>query len=332
MFYERAARIIPPKITHAFKKELEYLDINVSEKSFVGFLLLYGFFLSAGISANAYFFFLAPPIPLFAFCYTIFFLITYLWLSLAAESKGKFVESILPDALQLVASNMKSGMTAERALIFSARKEFGPLEKELREAAKRIIAGQSLNDSLLLISKKIKSVSLERTLWLISEGMKSGGQIADLLVELSNDLRQQQALKQEIAADVSIYQILIFSASAFGAPLLFGISSFIVEVLSKKISSFSDLDIGNIPSSGSGGFATSFIQSGKEALSPEFVLLFSMASLVATSVFASLTMGVINTGKEKNGVKFIPMVLLIAFALFFLVRWFLLTTFSDLLK
>lgn len=329
MFYERITRLLPPKTQNAFAKEMNYLDLSVDDKKLVGFIIFYGFFLSAGVALNAYLFFQINPIIAFILLYAIIVGGFYLMLSLSADAKGKFVESILPDALQLVASNMKSGLTAERALLVSARKEFGPLEKELKEAAKRIIGGMPLNESLLMVSKKIKSTSLERTLWLISEGMKSGGQIADLLVQLSDDLRSQQSLQQEIAADISLYLILIFAASAFGAPLLFGISSFIVEVLGSKISSFSGIDLTGIPA-GRGGLATSFAKAG-QPLSPEFVIFFSMVSLFVTSGFASLTMGIINTGKEKNGIKYFPIILFIAFGLFFLVRFGLLTIFGNLI-
>ena len=235
MLYDRIAVLVPVRLQKLIRKELDYLDINLSEKSFVGFVVIYGLFLSIGIAINANYIFGAPTIPTFLLAYPVFFIAVYLWLSLAAESKGKFVESILPDALQLVASNMKSGLTADRALLMSARKEFGPLEKELKEAAKRIMAGQTLDESLMEISKKIKSIELERTLWLISQGVHSGGQIADLLIELSNNLRQKQELHQEITADISIYTILIFAAAAVGAPMLFGISSFIVKILAAKI-------------------------------------------------------------------------------------------------
>lgn len=333
MIYERVSRIVPQTILKAFEKELYYLDINVSDKNFVGFVVAFGFFLSLGLAANAYYFFGVPLVLAFIFLYALMFVGTFLWLSLAADAKGKYVESILPDALQLIASNMKSGLTAERALLLSARKEFGPLEKELREAAKRIIAGQPLHEALLVVNKRIKSVSLERTLWLISEGMKSGGQIADLLMQISDDLRQEQSLHKEIEADISIYIILIFAASAFGAPLLFGISSFIVEVLGSKLGSLQGPDLSSVPVSAArqGGIATSFAGGAGSVISTDFVFFFSIVSLLVTSVFAALTIGVIQSGKEKNGAKFIPLIMFVSFAIFFVIRWFLLTTFSDLI-
>ena len=56
-FYSTIGRFIPKRIVKGFKREMEYLDINVPEMSFVGFLFLYGLLLSIGIAANMFFFF-----------------------------------------------------------------------------------------------------------------------------------------------------------------------------------------------------------------------------------------------------------------------------------
>src|SRR3989338_10201223 len=120
MFYERITHLLPQKMQNAFKREMEYLDLSVDNKKLVGFIIFYGFFLSTGVALNAHLFFQINPIIAFTMLYAIIVGGFYLMLSLSADAKGKFVESILPDALQLVASNMKSGLTAERALLVSA--------------------------------------------------------------------------------------------------------------------------------------------------------------------------------------------------------------------
>ncbi len=327
--YSGFARFIPRRILHGFKREMEYLDINVPEASFVGFLFLFGFFLSLGIAANL---FLFLKINFFAgtvFFFTLFVGGSYLWLNLAAESKGKYVEKILPDALQLVASNVKAGLTTERALLVSAREEFGPLEVELRRAAGKIIGGFTVQDALSEIPKKIKSRLLESTIWLISEGIQRGGEIGDLLIELSDDIREQASVKAEISANISMYVLLIFFASAFGAPVLFGVSTFIVEILTSQSQS-----IPQVPSVSGTSYNSPLMRGFSDAsqkVSFGFVLMFSMVSLFFTSLFASMTIGVINTGAEKGGSKYLPIILLIAFSLFFIIRALLAGFFGNLL-
>jgi len=330
--YERIGSLVPRNIVNAFSEQLNYIGFEIPEKRFVGFLVIYGFLLSIGLAFNTLLFFSINPVFSFPVFFGFFIVLIYLWLNITAESKGKYVEKILPDALQLVASNMKAGLTAEKSFLVSARPEFGPLEVELRRAAKKIAAGERVEEAFAGISEKIKSKTLERTIWLISEGIKSGGEIGDLLIELSDDLRDQESIQGEISANISMYILLIFFAAAFGAPLLFGISSFIVQILASQMA--------NIPSiapaatQGLPSNLTAFSTFGSNAgarISVDFIMLFSMVSLSLTTIFASLTIGVINTGKEKDGLKYILLIGLIGFSLFFIVRFLLTSFFGKLL-
>lgn len=330
-FYSSIGRFVPRGIVHRFKKEMDYLNIQVPESSFVGFLFLYGFFLSAGIAANLFFFFKIHPLPTFVFFYTLFVGGAYLWLNLAADSKGKYVEKILPDALQLVASNVKAGLTTERALLVSAREEFGPLEVELRRAAGKIIGGIPVAEALAGIPAKIKSRLVESTIWLIAEGIERGGEIGDLLIELADDIREQDSVKQEISANISMYILLIFFAAAFGAPVLFGVSTFIVQILTTQAQSIPTVTGVSAQQFGNSAVVQGFTQGGGAKISFDFVLLFAMVSLFTTSVFAAMTIGVINTGSEKGGAKYMPIILLIAFSLFFIVRAALESFFANLI-
>lgn len=328
-FYSSIGRLVPRGIVHRFRKELEYLNIDIPESSFVGFLFLYGFFLSVGLAVNLFFFFKINPLPTFIFFYTLFVGGAYLWLNLAADSKGKYVEKILPDALQLVASNVKAGLTTERALLVSAREEFGPLEIELKRAAGKIIGGIPVAEALAGIPAKIKSRLVESTIWLIAEGIERGGEIGDLLIELADDIREQDSVKQEISANISMYILLIFFAAAFGAPVLFGVSTFIVQILTSQAQS-----IPQVPAVNVGGGASSLVQGfsgGGAKISFDFVLMFAIVSLFTTSIFAAMTIGVINTGSEKGGAKYLPIILLIAFSLFFIVRAALESFFANLI-
>jgi flagellar protein FlaJ len=228
----------------------------------------------------------------------------------------------MPDALQLIASNIKAGLTTERSLIVSARPEFGPLGIEMKNASANIMAGMPVQTALLEMSRKIKSGSFERTLWLVSRGISSGGQIADLLMQIADDLREQASIKQEVAANISMYIILIFTTSAFGAPLLFGTSTFIVEVMNAQMAGIGAADIELVSQMPSNlGFMQSIMGFGQGSqISTEFIIFFSMLCLVIVAIFSSLTIGIINTGSEKNGIRFMPVMLVVCFALFFVTR------------
>jgi Flp pilus assembly protein TadB len=331
--YQRIAMFVPKQFADKITQSLAYLDIDVDVKRFLGFLLAFGFAISIGIGINAMLLFQIHFLLGFFGSFLFFVGGVYLWLTMAAEAKGKSIELMLPDALQLISSNIKSGLTTERALFVSARPELGPLEKELKHASKEIIAGESVEKSILHMATRVKSLVFERTMWLIAKGIQSGGQIADLLVQLSDDLREQKAVQEEAQAETSMYILLILVAAAFGSPILFGVSSFIVQILAKQIAELPSIDPQSL--SNSPGTIQQVIGplagERQSTITPEFVTQFSLWAIFFTSVFASMMIGIINSGKEKNGIRYMPFILIIALFLFYLVRMALTSVFGNLL-
>jgi len=326
--YEKVAAIIPRKLLTAFKNELVYAGIDINEKKFTGFVFILSLAIGLATGTGLMYLFQLN----FAIGFVIGFLITlggiYYLLNQASESKARFVEKILPDALQLISSNMKSGLTTEKALLVSARPEFGPLEFELREASKKMMAGERTETALKEMTLRIRSKSFEKTVWLITEGINSGGEMANLLIRLSEDLREQNALQEEVKGNVSMYIILIFFASVIGAPLMFGISSFIVKVMAKQTTA-----IGTIPeeslalvSSGS-----AFGVGGGMQIQPEFIFVFSLITLAVISLFGSLTIGIINTRSEKGGIKYLPAMLIASYIIYLATLFVLENSFKSLI-
>lgn len=317
--YERLSLIVPKNIRTWIEAQLAYSSLDIPTEKFTGFILWIG--ISFAILMTGIIFALTKFNPILSFIVSFFLIIGAILFLLtnSADAKGKLVEKILPDALELIATNIKSGLTTERALLASARPEFGALSKELKYASKSILSGERVEIALLEISKKIKSNTLDRTMWLISEGIRNGGQIANLLIQLSNDLREENALKSEVGANISMYVMLIFFSAAFGAPALFGISSFIVGVLSNQsaggaISPELSLELSaKNPILG-------MLGNSKTAIGEDFVVFFVEVTLFVTCIFASLILGIITTGNEKGGVKYSVIILIIAFALFFITR------------
>ena len=329
--YEKISTLVPKRILQTFTQELLYNHIEIDGERFTGFLFLYSFFLSIGIAANAFIFLELHPLIVFVVSFAGLIFLAYALMKMSSDSKGRFVENILPDALQIVASNMKSGMTTERALFVAGRPEFGLLETELKNASKRISSGEKVETALHGIGERIDSISLKKTLWLISQGVRSGGQMADLLFQLSDDLKNQNAIRDQIRADISIYILLIFFTAAFGAPLLFGVSSFIVEVLSAQLANTPTINVSQLPTSSNFGAIRGFASGASDAVSSGFIIGFSMIALAFTVLFSSLTIGVINNGKEIDGLRYLIPLAVVSFLVFFAMRAIMATFFGSLL-
>ncbi len=317
--YEGFAAFVPSGALEELKRQLRCNNIGIGEKRFAGFLLAFGASLGVAVALLAWPLLGIHSVIAFVATSFGFVFVTYFTLKLGSESRGKFVEFVLPDALQLVASNMKSGLTTEKALFVAGRPEFGPLQIELRNASKRISSGEKVEVALVGISERINSQVLEKTIWLISEGIKSGGQISDLLFRLSEDLKSEQAVQEEIKANIWIYILLILFASIFGSPLLFGVSANIVQLVSNQVSTAPKISTAAISGAG-GGFVSSFATGERNLPTADFILLFSVATIVASSFFASLAIGIINSGKESAGLRYVVPVTVAALLVYFTVK------------
>lgn len=303
--YQFIGSKLPQGLRKTFKGLFYYSGIEFNSDKFLGFLMSFGIMFSVAVALSLHVLFIFSAylfIGLAASMYLLLILIAYMVLWFSAESKSKFVESVLPDALNLMAVNIKSGMTTDRAFLLSARPEFGPLEKEMRESGKRIISGTEVRTALLEMSRKVKSELFERTIKLIVEGMESGGELAKLLEETSEDIQKTKIAEREVKANLMMYVIFIFFASAIAVPVIYGISTNIVDILIKKSAQFD-------PS-----------KAASQAIPPGFLVLYSIISITVTGIFSSLIIGLIKDGKGKAGAKYIPLILALSISLFFITK------------
>ena len=241
-----------------------------------------------------------------------FFALFHGFLVLAVDKRTKFVESILPDALLIIAANIRSGFIPSRAILLSARKEFGPVTEAIRNIGKEMLTGKSLQESLDEFTKTIKSDVLERTVILLKKGTIAGGQLVSLFEETAKDMRRRESINKEVKANILMYAIFIGFAGCIGAPMLYGLSTYLVATIGKMGEAMYVPDdySGSMPMMATGGLD----------ISPEFLLWFSIAAIVITSLFGGLLIGLISTGKEKTGIRYIPVLLVISLAVFFLTR------------
>ena len=310
--YRSLAVVYPGKLKESYKQLLLYSNIKLNEDNFLGFIFVFGIGLALIFSL-----FLANLIrvPLFILFPVFFFLFefaVYMWLVLNADKKGKAVEEVLPDALQLMSSNLRAGFTVDRALLLSAREEFGLFKDEINTVGKEITMGKDLIISLLNMTERIKSRKLKKTIMLITSGLKSGGELASLLDQAAENLRGQELVEQKVRSNVLMYVIFIFFAIGFGSPILFGLSSFLVQTLTKNLANIT------LPKTALTAMPLSVTQIG---IPVEFVIVFALISLATTSILGSLVIGLISKGNQKAGVKFIPLLLVMTIGLFFLVRF-----------
>jgi len=301
--------LTPKRYRDFFKKQIRYAGVKeASTNRIVGI----SYFLSILLAINFSLIFLLLGFGLIGFLIGLgigfgVIIFTYLIFMLIADSRANQIERVLPDALQLMSANIRAGMTVDKAIWLAARPEFGVLEEEIKKVGARTMGGKSLKIALTEMTKTIKSKILNRTIKLILEGIESGGEIAHLLEETANNIRVYQTLKKEIKSSVMTYSIFILFAAVIAAPFLFSISLFFVETMTELWGAAS---FGGEVTGSSMGMGGIFQKAAGPQINVDDLFWFSISALSVTAFFGSLSIGLIQTGKEKNGLRLIPLLLI----------------------
>ena len=229
-----------------------------------------------------------------------------------ATLRMKKIEEVFPDFVELMASNLRAGMTIDKALLVSSRKEFTPLDEEILRLGKDIMTGKEITLALYEMGERIKSEKIKKTLALIITGIASGGNLSVLLEETAMNMRERAFIEKRASSNVLMYVIFVFFAVAVGAPVLFGLSSVLVKTITTIMSSVPEMDASVT--------ARMPFTMGKINITTEFVNYFAILYLVIISILSSLVIGVVNKGEEKSGVNYMLPIAIISISIFFLVQ------------
>ena len=250
---------------------------------------------------------------IFIFIIIALWVIFYVAVDLRIFKRKVDIEEVLPDFLQLTASNINAGMTIDKALWFAVRPRFGVLAKEIEIVAKETMSGADLKTALERFGSRYDSVVLKRTISMINEGIEAGGKIGDLLSRISDDVREQKTMVKEMSANVTTYVIFIVFATVVAGPLLFALAGVLIEVVGNLGSA-----LGNTGSSASSaGIPISF--SGTGITKSDF-RIFAIVSLSLSAFFSAMMTSTIRKGNIQSGVKYIPIFIFISLFIYLITQ------------
>lgn len=253
--------------------------------------------------------FIGTPIFLLAsFIVTIVVLVIYIEVMIYRRKVA--IEDVLPDFLDLASSNIRSGMTIDKALWAAIRPQFGVLAKEMEMVAKQTMSGEDLEKALIDFGEKYDSPTLRRTVHLIVEGINAGGHIADLLDRIAVNLQHTATLRKEMAANVTTYVIFITFASIVAAPALYGLSHQLV-VITQEI-------LGNAEVGGESPIGMS-IGGGGGIAEADFTI-FAILSISITAFFSAAIISTIKKGNIRSGIRQIPIFIVVGIVVYLLAR------------
>jgi len=304
---ERAGLDINPQRLSAI-----FFNIAVLINLLISAYLIYYFSVNYGITWGA----VATSIIVlwvFVFVLLIFalWIIFYIAVDLKIFRRKVDIEEVLPDFLQLTASNINAGMTIDRALWFAVRPRFGVLAKEVEMVAKETMGGVDLKAALEKFAARYDSAVLKRSISMLNEGIEAGGETGGLLNRIAANIQEQRALVKEMSANVTTYVIFISFATVAAAPFLFALSGVLIQVVQNLGSSLGS----TTSAAASAGIPLSFSGTG---VSQSDFRVFSIVSLTLTSLFSAMMVSTIKKGNIKSGVKYMPIFIAISLTLYFI--------------
>ncbi|MGC8628654.1 MAG: type II secretion system F family protein [Candidatus Micrarchaeia archaeon] len=240
-------------------------------------------------------------------------IIVFMLLELKIEQRKNFVESILPDYLQITAADIRSGIAIDKAIAAAARPEFKFFSEDVQEVEKEVYAGLTLQKALEDLGKRYRSVQLQHTIRMINEGIQYGGGMTDLLNQIAKDIRSQQTIQKEVSGQLFLYTIFIAFAALIGAPVLYGLTAQMIKVTDTVWNGILKSNPNGLPTVG-----VSFLRPTRPQITTAQYHTFALSAVFLITGFASFIVSAISSGSVLKGLRYLPVFLLVGFAVFYL--------------
>ena len=255
----------------------------------------------------------------------VFIAALYMVLQYMIDKRKSQLEEMLPDYFQIASANLRSGIALDRALLLAARPEFKFLSDDVKDMSRRVLGGETLETSLTEFSNRYRSYQLQHAVRMMLEAVRYGGAMADLLDQLSKDMRNQQLQQKEVAGQLLMYSIFIAFAALIAAPLLYGLTSQMIVVTDTVWNGILAQNPGGLPTTG-----VSFLKPSPPKIAPSVYEDFAYVSIIIITGFAALIMSAISSGSTVRGIKYLPLFIAGGFGVYLIVRHVIALVFTSI--
>jgi len=229
------------------------------------------------------------------------------------------IEADLPEFIDNLVSNLKGGISLEKALVKSVRIEQKALLHEVTLINQKIMMGTDVYVALKEFRLRFDSPIINRTFFLIEEGIKGGGNIAKPLERISQNLKRIYTLNEEIISSSGGFAVVIMAITILVAPLLFALAitllTFIGNLFQLILKSGADqISVSSIP----------------DAFS-DYLVIFSRSMIILITLFSSLITAELKNEKLHDSIKYLPIYIGLALFLYWAFSKILLSFFGNVI-
>ncbi|HEY5557312.1 type II secretion system F family protein [Acetobacterium sp.] len=107
-------------------------------------------------------------------------------------------EKQLADALGIICSSLKAGLTFQQALVSISDEMPDPISAEFRRVARELNLGITIENSLTSLSEKLKSDNFSMVVSAILIQRQTGGNLSEILTNIAGTIKERFKIKNEI--------------------------------------------------------------------------------------------------------------------------------------
>ena len=198
-----------------------------------------------------------------------------------------------------LAESVKTGTPISKSIVNVKNKPYGVLSENIRKLANQISLGIPLNFALDVFSKDVNNKTISRTLTLIGQAERAGGNIGEILESVAGAVSTSDKLKKERKAVISTLVVQGY--------IIFLVFMVIVLVMQFKILPMVS-GIADVETIGSVGVISEGEKLSQGELTGSFLYL-----LLIQGFFSGLVIGRLAEGSVKSGIKHSFALMLISF-------------------
>lgn len=189
--------------------------------------------------------------------------------------------------------SVKTGTPINKSLVNVANKNYGVLSPHIKKLANQISIGIPLNKALKVFSKDANNSSISRSLTLIGQAERAGGEIGEILEAVAQAVSMTDKLKKERRAAIST-----LVSQGYIIFLVFIVIILVLQFqIVPMVSGIGNLG-GTLGFGGTGGFQEISIDTAQIEISNAFLYL-----ILTQGLFTGLIIGKLSEGNLKSGIK-----------------------------
>lgn len=120
------------------------------------------------------------------------------------------IDDRFPDFLRDLAESARGGMTLPRALQSAAQGRYGALTPEIQRMSHQVEWGVTFGEALDRFADRTASPLIHRTVNLIQEARRSGGNVVDILTAAAEDARELKQIQETRQGQMAAYTVVIY--------------------------------------------------------------------------------------------------------------------------